>query len=267
MVPVDSRLVAKRILGWAAAVLSAAVVTASVGAAAPSTLPKTLVYCAEGSPEGFNPQFYALGNTLDASSVPMYNRLVEFKRGTTVLVPGLAERWEAAPDGMSYTFHLRPNVQFHSTARFKPTRFFNADDVLFSYNRMADPNHPFHKTNPGQSFSYFEDMDVKSFVDHVEKVDPMTVRFVMKRPESPFLADMGMDFASILSAEYADKMMAAGTPEVIDREPVGTGPFKFRSYQKDAVIRYDAFDGYWGGRRSTSWSTPSRPTPRCATPS
>jgi dipeptide transport system substrate-binding protein len=62
------------------------------------------------------------------------------------------------------------------------------------------------------------------------------------------MADMAMDFASILSAEYADKMMAAKTPDVIDREPIGTGPFQFVSYQKDAVIRYKAFDQHWGGR-------------------
>jgi dipeptide transport system substrate-binding protein len=57
-----------------------------------------------------------------------------------------------------------------------------------------------------------------------------------------------MDFASILSAEYADKMKAAGTPEVIDREAIGTGAFQFVSYQKDAVIRYKANEQYWGGR-------------------
>jgi dipeptide transport system substrate-binding protein len=62
------------------------------------------------------------------------------------------------------------------------------------------------------------------------------------------MADMAMDFASILSAEYADKMMAAKTPDVVDKEPIGTGPFQFVSYQKDAVIRYKAFDQHWGGR-------------------
>jgi ABC-type transport system substrate-binding protein len=76
----------------------------------------------------------------------------------------------------------------------------------------------------------------------------MTVKFVLKKPEAPFMADMAMYFASILSAEYADKMMAAKTPDVIDREPIGTGPFQFVSYQKDAVIRYKAFDQHWGGR-------------------
>jgi len=228
--------------------LRTATVIAFVAASGAAFAAKTLVYCSEGSPEGFNPQFFTTGTTADASSVPLYNRLVEFETGTTTLIPGLAESWTAAPDGLSYTFKLRKGVKFHSSAKFTPTRDFNADDVLFSYNRMADPAHPFAKVTPGQTYAYYEDMDLKNIVEKVEKVDAMTVRFVLKKPEAPFMADMAMDFASILSAEYADKMMAAKTPDVIDKEPIGTGPFSFVSYQKDAVIRYKAFDAYWGGR-------------------
>lgn len=209
---------------------------------------KTLVYCSEGSPEGFNPQFFTTGTTLDASSVPLYNRLVQFELGTTNIIPGLAESWEVSPDALTYTFKLRKGVKFHSNDKFKPTRDFNADDVLFSYYRQADPNHPFAKVTPGQTYAYFEDMDMKNIVEKLEKVDDYTVRFKLKAPEAPFLANLAMDFASILSAEYADKMKAAGTAEVIDREPIGTGPFQFVSYQKDAVIRYKAHDAYWGGR-------------------
>ena len=225
--------------------LAAAALLAGAG---PALAAKTLVYCSEGSPEGFNPQFFTTGTTLDASSVPIYNKLVEFDLGTTNVVPGLAESFSAAPDGLSYTFKLRKGVKFHANSKFTPTRDFNADDVLFSFNRMADPNHPFAKTSPGQTFAYYDDMDMKNIVDRLEKVDPMTVRFVLKKAEAPFMANMAMDFNSVLSAEYADKMKAAGTPEVIDREPIGTGPFQFVSYQKDAVIRYKAFDAHWAGR-------------------
>jgi dipeptide transport system substrate-binding protein len=232
-----------KIRDFALTTLAACALLGGTGAAFAA---KTLVYCSEGSPEGFNPQYYSTGTTFDAVSVPMFNRLVEFDLGTTNIVPGLAESWTAAPDGLSYTFKLRKGVKFHSSAKFTPTRDFNADDVLFSYNRMADPSIP--KTTPGTTYAYFDDMDMKSIVDHVEKVDPMTVKFVLKKPEAPFLADMAMDFASILSAEYFEKMKAAGTPDVIDREPIGTGPFSFVSYQKDAVVRYKAFDAYWGGR-------------------
>ncbi|SFB87595.1 ABC transporter substrate-binding protein [Collimonas sp. OK412] len=209
---------------------------------------KTLVFCSEGSPEGFNPQLFTTGTTFDASSVPLYNRLVAFELGTTKIVPALAESWTVSDDGLTYTFKLRKGVKFHSSARFKPSRDFNADDVLFSFNRMADVNHPFHQLATGASFSYFLDMGMDKIVDKVSKADAYTVVFKLKHPEAPFIANLGMDFASILSAEYADKMKAAGTPEVIDREPVGTGPFQFVSYQKDAVIRYKAFDAYWDGR-------------------
>ena len=208
----------------------------------------TLVYCSEGSPEGFQPQFFTTGTTFDAVSVPMFNRLVEFEIGTTNIVPALAESWTVSPDGKTYTFKLRKGVKFHSNANFKATRDFNADDVLFSWNRMADDNHPFHKMTAGQTFSYYDDMGMKNIVDKVEKIDDYTVRFNLKRPEAPFLADMAMDFASMLSKEYFETMQKKGTPNAADVYPIGTGAFEFVSYQKDATIRYKAFDKYWGGR-------------------
>ncbi len=211
----------------------------------------TLVYCSEGSPEGFQPQFFSTGTTFDAVSVPMFNRLVEFEIGTTNIVPALAESWTVTPDGKTYTFKLRKGVKFHSNANFKPTRDFNADDVLFSWYRMADDNHPYHKITAGQTYAYFDDMGMKNIVDKVVKVDDYTVRFELKRPEAPFLADMAMDFASILSKEYFDAMMKKGTPNAADAYPIGTGPFEFGSYQKDATIRYKAFDQYWRGRPKT----------------
>ena len=95
----------------------------------------TLVYRSEGSPEGFNPQCYTTG--------------------TTNIVPGLAESWMAASDGLSYTLKLRKGVGFHASARLTPTRDFNADDVLTSYHCMADPAMP--KTTPGTTYAYFDE--------------------------------------------------------------------------------------------------------------
>lgn len=227
---------------------AAMLAVAMIGLTGNALAAKTLVYCSEGSPEGFNPQYFTTGTTMDASSVPVFNRLVEFEIGTTNVIPGLAQSYEVSKDNLSYTFKLRQGVKFHSNEKFTPSRDFNADDVLFSYNRMADANHPFAKTAPNQTYAYFEDMGMNSIVSKVEKVDDYTVRFTLKKPNAPFIANMAMDFASILSAEYAEKMKAAGTLENFDNLPVGTGPFQFVSYQKDATIRYKAFDKYWGGR-------------------
>ncbi|MCH9011734.1 MAG: ABC transporter substrate-binding protein [Proteobacteria bacterium] len=228
------------------------ILTASLGLAACLALAagaqaKTLVYCSEGSPEGFNPALYTSGTTFDASSRQLFNRLVEFERGTTKIGPALAESWDVASGGLEYTFNLRKGVKFHTTKNFTPSRDFNADDVLFSFGRQHDPNHPFHKVSGGQ-YEYFVSMDMPNIIKSIEKVDDYTVKFVLSKPEAPFIANMGMDFASISSAEYADQMAAAGTPEKVDLNPVGTGPYQLVAYQKDSQIRYKAHPGYWAGK-------------------
>jgi dipeptide transport system substrate-binding protein len=131
--------------------LAAALAALPLAAAAKGTL----VYCSEGSPEGFQPQFFTTGTTFDAVSVPMFNRLVEFETGSTNIVPALAEAWTVSPDGRSYTFKLRRGVKFHANANFRPTRDFNADDVLFSWNRMADFNLGYNKLRAGLRFPYY----------------------------------------------------------------------------------------------------------------
>jgi len=209
-----------------------------------ATAQQTLVYCSEGSPEGFDPALYTSGTTFDASSHPIYNRLVEFKTGTTEVIPGLAESWEASEDGLEYTFKLRPGVKFHSNDGFSPSRDFNADDVIFSFMRQMDEANPYH-TVSGGTWEYFQGMGMPDLVTSVEKVDDMTVKITLARPEAPFVANLAMDFASIVSAEYADAMLEAGTPEMVNQAPIGTGPFSFVAYQKDAVIRYAKNADYW----------------------
>jgi dipeptide transport system substrate-binding protein len=204
---------------------------------------KTLVYCSEASPEGFNPSLYTSGTTFDASSRAIFDSLVGFESGTTNVVPGLAKSWDISADGKTYTFHLRKGVKFHNTKNFKPSRDFNANDVLYSFNRQWKTDHPDHKLSGG-SYEYFNGMDMPKLLKNIRKTDDYTVVFELNQPEAPFIANMAMDFASILSAEYAKKMRKAGTPEKIDLNPVGTGPFQLVHYQKDAVIRYKANPDY-----------------------
>ncbi|WP_424926921.1 ABC transporter substrate-binding protein [Amaricoccus tamworthensis] len=216
---------------------------------ASSAIAAPLVYCSEGSPEGFDPALFTSGTTFDASSHPIYNHLTEFVTGTTEVVPGLAESWEVSEDGLEYTFNLRQGVKFHSNDAFTPTRDFNADDVIFSFERQRLEDHPYHEVSGG-TWEYFEGMSMPDLVASVEKIDDYTVKFVLNRPEAPFIANLAMDFASILSAEYADAMMEAGTPEQLNQAPIGTGPFSFVAYQKDAVIRYATNPDYWEGASS-----------------
>jgi dipeptide transport system substrate-binding protein len=225
---------------WALAAGAALAVCAAIGAAQA----KTLVYCSEGSPENFNPMINTTGTTFDANR-PIYNRLVEFRIGSTEVEPGLAEKWDISEDDTVFTFHLRHNVKWHSNANFKPTRDFNADDVIFSFDRQWKDDSPYHKVSGG-GYDYFGDMDMPKLLKSIEKLDDYTVRFTLSEPQSPFLADLAMDFASIQSKEYADALAKAGQQEQIDQAPIGTGPFEFVAYQKDATIRYKTFKDYWG---------------------
>ncbi|RQW29438.1 ABC transporter substrate-binding protein [Rhodobacteraceae bacterium CH30] len=204
----------------------------------------TLIYCSEASPEGFDNAQYTGGNSFDASGHPLYNRLVEFEQGSTKLQPGLAESWTVSPDGKVYTFKLRKGVKFHTTENFKPTRDFNADDVVLSFDRMVNKNNAFRKAYPVE-FPYASDTGLDANIVSVEKVDPTTVRFTLKEPDADLLAKIAMPFASVLSAEYVGQLMAAGKAGDINQKPVGTGPFVLKRYQKDAQIRYAANKDYW----------------------
>ncbi len=203
-----------------------------------------LVFCSEGSPAGFDPGQYTTGTDFDASAETMFNRLSQFERGGTAVIPGLATGWDISEDGKTYTFHLREGVKFHTTPYFKPTRDFNADDVLFTFNRMLDKDMPFRKAYPTE-FPYFTDMGMDANIAKVEKLDDKTVKFTLNDVDAAFIQNMAMSFASIQSAEYADQLLKQGKPEDINQKPIGTGPFVFKSYQKDSNIRYTGNKEYW----------------------
>lgn len=208
---------------------------------------KTFVYCSEGSPKAFNPMLATDGVSFNAGSKTVFNRLVSFKYGTTEIEPSLAESWKVSADGLTFTFKLRKGVKFHSSKEFQPTRDFNADDVVFTFNRQRLKDHPYHNVGGG-TYEYFESMDMGKIIKDIKKIDDQTVSFVLTQKEAPFLANLAMDFASILSEEFGQKMLAAKTPDKLDQYPVGTGPFIFTSYQKDNVIRYQANESYFAGR-------------------
>lgn len=214
--------------------------------AAASAAPSSLVVCSEASPEGFDIVQYTAAVTADASAETLFDRLIRFVPGSTELEPGLAQSWQVSDDGLSYTLQLRHGVKFHRSKTFTPSRDFNADDVLWSFQRQLDPQHPWHALSP-RGFPYFESMALGDLIERIEKLDDHQVRFVLRHPEAPFLADLAMGFASIYSAEYAAQLLAAGTPEKLNSEPIGTGPFIFERYAKDAQIRFRGNPDYWDG--------------------
>jgi len=217
------------------------------GANKAQAAPKSLIYCTSTAPAGFDVALYSDLYTSEASGQMIYQRLVAFAPGGTKIVPSLAESWDIAPDGKLYTFHLRRGVAFQTTSYFKPSRAMNADDVVFSLTRQMDKSNPWYAYEPGQSYQYFDSMDMPNIIKTVKKLDDYTVQIELNRPEAPFLADMAMDFASILSKEYADRLAAAGKKSDLNMKPVGTGAFILVMNQKSVAVRYRANPDYWGG--------------------
>lgn len=211
---------------------------------------KPLVYCADASPEGFDPGMWDSAST-NTVSAQMFDSLLGFKRPTTELQPKLAISWEISPDAKSFTFKLREGVKFHSTPWFKPTRDFNADDVLFTFQRFIDPNHPFNKAFP-VNFIYPQNLGLAKVIEGIDKLDDRTIRFRLRQPNVTFVATFAFAWAGIQSAEYAAQLLKTGKASQINVQPVGTGPFMFKSYAKDDVLRMTANPQYWGGKQPTT---------------
>ncbi len=191
-----------------------------------------LVFGRSGDSVGLDPARETDGESFYGST-PVYDTLVEFVPGETAIQPALAESWSFSEDGLTATFNLRKGVKFHDGTDF------TAEAVVFSFERQFKEDHPFYKNGPWKYWGY---MDMSNIVDEVVAVDDYTVEFKLKKKEAPFIANLAMDFAAIVSPAAAEKY-----GEDLATNPVGTGPFKFVSWTKDDSIVYERNPDYWGG--------------------
>lgn len=199
----------------------------------------TIVFGRGGDSVGLDPAYETDGNSFMVCD-NVYEQLVAYKDETTDVEPGLAKSWEISEDGKTYTFQLREGVKFHDGTPF------NANAVVFSIGRMMkDRNVKFF----GEGFEippqdrppeYWVSMEMDDTVGSIEATGEYTVVFNLKRVEAPFIANMGMDFASIISPTAFLK-----DPKAYVRNPVGTGPFKFVKWVADDNITLEKFAEYW----------------------
>ena len=156
--------------------------------------------------------------------------VVRFKNGTVNLEPCLAKSWDISPDGLTYTFHLRPAVFHDGTA-------VTASGVKLSYDRQIDQKNFYHF--PGITYTEIVFSDVTA----IDAVDPMTLRITQKRPTVILLPNLALFVEGIASpAALAKYGMDYGM------HPTGSGPFQFDHWTKGVEFVETAFPQYWGGR-------------------
>jgi peptide/nickel transport system substrate-binding protein len=139
------------------------------------------------------------------------------------IVPDLAERWEESADGLTYTFHLRQDVRWHDG------RPFTAEDVRQTFVRL-----PLDSANK----------DLAARVAGVEIVDPGTVAVRLREPWAAFIASLGWFGTSMLPAHVYGHGSWRDHPA--NMQPIGTGPFRFRSWTRGERIVLDKNPMYVG---------------------
>jgi len=187
----------------------------------------------------------------------MFEGLVTLKEGSTEVVPGLAESWEADAAGTAWTFKLRDGVKFHDGTDF------NADAVCFNFDRWYNFKGPFQlesATYYWQTvFGGFADKKKPSLYKSCEAVDDTTVRLNLTKASASFLGALALTnftFASpkALQEFGADKgsvdeetgFKPTGTYGT--EHPTGTGPFKFESWTRGDRLVMVRNDDYWGDK-------------------
>ncbi len=196
---------------------------------------KTLVFGRGGDSVSLDPSQVTDGESLNVTK-NIFDTLIDYKDGNTEIQPALAETWESSADGLVWTFKLKQGVKFHDGTDF------NAEAVVFNFNRWMDPANEYHQGD----FPYYGYMfggykgDEGHVIKEVVAKDEFTVEIQLNAPQGPFLNNLAMTPFAIASPEAVKKHK-----DKFGEHPVGTGPFVFVEWLPNDKIVLDKNPNYY----------------------
>ena len=202
-------------------------------ACASSGWASSLVIETSSDPKTFN-DIVATESSSGAATAFLFEGLTTEDPFTLKVIPNLAEHWEVSPDGLQWTFHLRPGVKF-----FDGTPF-SADDVVFTFNDLI--------YNPDIPSSAKDIFTIKGNVFKVERIDDLTVRFTLPVKFAPFLRSMSQSILPKHCLMDAVKQKKFPFTWGINTKPhniVGTGPFFLDQYAPGERLVFKRNPYYW----------------------
>ncbi len=196
------------------------------------TPPNVLVVGQIAEPQALDPHAVTAVNDFRIL-MNVYDGLVRYSSGTLEVEPALATDWSISEDGTVYTFTLRDGVSFHDGTPF------NAEAVVFNFERMLNEDHPYHDTGPFPLAFFF------SSVAGVEATGEMEVTFTLNEPYAPFLSNLAYPTGLIVSPTAVETHGAD-----FGRNPVGTGAFQFAEWRSNEAVIVTGNADYWDGAPS-----------------
>lgn len=167
----------------------------------------------------------------------MYDNLVQFGVGSEIN-PGLADSWSISGDGKVYTFNLRKDVEFWDGSRF------TAEDVQYSFERVMSPNSKSPQTwllaPLSGSREYMQGKADR--IDGIRILSQYQIQLSLTTPFAPFIGFLGAPATAIVS-----KVDTAFSGPGLRDMPRGSGPWKFKEWQTDRLLRFDRNDNYYAG--------------------
>lgn len=168
----------------------------------------------------------------------VYDGLVQFDEALAIR-PAIASSWKSSRDGLVWTFNLRRGVKFHNG------REVTADDFVYSFTRILDPKvgseaaEVFLRVRGAKEFQQGRAPNVRG----LQAPDRYTLRITLTESSTPFVTALAVGAAKVIPREAVEQL-----GKEFGRRPVGTGPFRLKSWEKSKEIILEANQEYFGGR-------------------